>query len=70
MSGLLGFQVGLTNLRAACFHPVHPIGKVVCERDGFRTDHVMEGRPTWAEQAQETETERRRYIRGLECNFK
>lgn len=35
-----------TALRAAGFHPVHPIGEVVCERDDLRTDHIMERRPT------------------------
>lgn len=34
-----------TTLRAACFHSVHPIGKVVCECDCIRTDHIMERRP-------------------------
>ncbi|EPY88849.1 hypothetical protein CB1_000151001 [Camelus ferus] len=35
-------QVGVTDLRAAGFHPVHPVGKVVCECDCVRTDHVVE----------------------------
>lgn len=44
-----GCRPGSTHLRAACFHPVYPMGKVVGELDGLRTDHVVKGRPTWAQ---------------------
>lgn len=65
----LGFSGGLTDLRAAGFHPVHPVGKVVCECDCLRTDHIMEWRPTWVTAGKRTKTEEIHSL-GLECNFK
>lgn len=46
--GTLGFPTGLTDLRAAGFHPVHPVGEVICERNELGTDRIMEWRPTWS----------------------
>lgn len=36
-----------TNLTAGYFNTMHPIGEIIIESNCIRTDHIIEGRPTW-----------------------